>query len=133
MVPSLFGCESHPREQRARGKLEKVSIESARSKDPCRRSNKLLAASPVPKPPPRRPNIQERISMIDMARTHHTGRVPKGGRPLPGLATPTPPTRRSLRALFMAGAGWSKTTCKMPYRDVYDPPLTVTLLDENRW
>jgi hypothetical protein len=70
--------------------------------------------------------------MIDMARTHHTGRVPQGGRPLPGLATPKPSTRRSMRALFMLGGGWSKTG-EIPSRDVYDPPLTVTLLDESRW
>jgi hypothetical protein len=70
--------------------------------------------------------------MIEMARTHHTGRVPEGGRSLPGLATPTPSTSRSMRALFLLGAGWSKSG-KVPSHDVIDPPLTVTLLDESRW
>lgn len=72
--------------------------------------------------------------MIEMARTRHTGRVPKGGRPLPGLTTPpTPSTRRSLGALFSLGAGWNRKVAREPSCGVWDPPLTVTLLDESRW
>jgi hypothetical protein len=33
----------------------------------------------IPKPPTHRPNIAERISMLQMAQIHHTGYVPKGG------------------------------------------------------
>lgn len=103
----------------------------------------------IPMPPSRRPNVVERISMLQMAQTLHTGRVPEGGVRMAVVAfsetihpdlgrdatkilttTASEPqlnVKQRKRSRFLAWKRSSSDTARTPQ------VITVRLLDENEW
>jgi hypothetical protein len=80
--------------------------------------------------------------MIALARLHHAGRIPSGGVPLPGLTSNEKPSslRQTVRGLLssvlgrlLRAAKSGKSYNARRSQIEYDPPLTVTLLDESEW
>jgi hypothetical protein len=79
--------------------------------------------------------------MLQVAKLHHTGRVPSNGVPLPGLTSDDKVTSgcRTILGLVYSVLG-SFLALKLEHvsstrrnQIVYEPPLTVNLLDESEW
>ena len=96
----------------------------------------------IPKPPPRRPNIAERISMLQMAQTRHTGFKPEGGVPLVLPEVPAMCMRKAVKrvddeSMMTKGGANRKEKIRGLFRRHRGPPksiaITVTLLDESEW
>jgi len=96
---------------------------------------------PIPKPPSRRPNIAERISMLQMAQTRHKGVKPEGGvlLILPELPSKcvTKPVKLDDKSMTTGGTNNKKGKGRRLFRRIKGPPksvpITVTLLDESEW
>jgi hypothetical protein len=97
----------------------------------------------IPKPPQRRPTVMERISMLQMAQTDHTGLVPNGGVRLVLPALPETDTEPLVGTTsgnsYSNNAKPRKRPGYFPWRrsaanfSLKPKVITVRLLDESEW